>query len=261
MKFGITQGRLTNEKKNVLQKFPKKWENEFNFLKFTQLDYIELFLENKINLNNPIWSKIGQKKLLKKIKKTNLHHHIVCDNYILKKPLNNLNLIKYYKKLFKCIKAINCKILIIPIESKHFLRKNQNYLKKFLIFLKKESKKKNIKLSLEVCVNFNIFYKFLSNKKINNFKITFDTGNFFLINKNVLQSLEKYYPFINHIHLKDRNNNGKNVIFGNGKINFKNIFIFLKKKKYNKYFTFETNRGNIALDTATKNLEKINKLI
>ena len=44
MKFGITQGRLTNEKKGILQKFPKNWEKEFLFLTQTKLDYIELFL-------------------------------------------------------------------------------------------------------------------------------------------------------------------------------------------------------------------------
>ena len=34
--------------KSVLQKFPKNWEKEFAFLTQTGLDYIELFLENKI---------------------------------------------------------------------------------------------------------------------------------------------------------------------------------------------------------------------
>ena len=69
MKFGITQGRLTNEKKGVLQKFPLKWEKEFDFLAKTNLDYIELFLENKISKKNPVWSKIGKKKTFKVIKK------------------------------------------------------------------------------------------------------------------------------------------------------------------------------------------------
>ena len=123
MKFGITQGRLTNEKKGILQKFPLKWDKEFDFLKFINLDYIELFLEKKINKDNPIWTKVGQKKLLEKLKETNLNHHVVCDNYILNKSLDNLNLIKYYKKLFKSIKAINCKLLIIPIEKKNFSKK------------------------------------------------------------------------------------------------------------------------------------------
>lgn len=255
MKFGITQGRLTNERKGILQKFPKNWENEFAFLTQTKLDYIELFLENKINKNNPIWSRIGQKKLLKTLTKTNLKHHIVCDNYILNKSLYNPKLTKYYKKLFRNVKAINCKLLIIPIDSKNFLSKNLSKFINFIFFLKKESSKNKVKISLEVNENYEKFIKILSNNKIKDIKITFDTGNFYLTNKNVFKNLKKYYSLINHIHLKDRNIFGKNVVFGSGEIDFKNLFIFLKKKKYNKFFTFETNRGSDAVETAINNLK------
>ena len=48
---------------------------------------------------------------------------------------------------------------------------------------------------------------------MNDIQITFDTGNFYLKNKNVFENLIKYYPHINHIHLKDRNKLGENVIF------------------------------------------------
>jgi len=74
-------------------------------------------------------------------------------------------------------------------------------------------------------------------------------------------SLIKYYPHINHIHLKDRNKLGENVIFGTGKINFINLIKFLKKKRYNKLITFETNRGKIALDTAINNLKIVKNSI
>jgi sugar phosphate isomerase/epimerase len=261
MKFGITQGRLTNEKKGILQKFPVKWDMEFDFLNNTKLDYIELFLEKKINKNNPIWSKNGQKNLLKKLNKTNLNYYIVCDNYILGRSLDNLKLINYYKKLFKCIKSINCKLLIVPIENKNFSIKNFSKLSHFIFFLKQESKKNKIKISLEINENFNVFKKLLAIKKINDIKITFDTGNFYIKNKNVIKSLKSYYPFVNHIHLKDRSISGKNVVFGSGKIDFAGLFKFLKERKYSKFFTFETNRGNVAQETAANNLKIVKKFI
>ncbi|WP_440693724.1 sugar phosphate isomerase/epimerase family protein [Candidatus Pelagibacter sp. HIMB1695] len=261
MKFGITQGRLTNEKKGVLQKFPRKWNQEFTVLHQTNLDYIELFLENKINKKNPIWSKEGQRKLLKNLNKTNINHHIVCDNFIIDKSLDDVGLIKYYKKLFKNIKLIKCKLLIIPLINKNFLKKNVSKLLNFLVFLDEESKKHNLKISLEINEDFRDFKKILSITKIKDIKITFDTGNFFLKNKNVLNNLKSYYPYINHIHLKDRNKFGENVIFGDGEINFKSLFKFLKNKKYNNFFTFETNRGDIALQTANNNLKIVRNLI
>ena len=261
MKFGITQGRLTNEKKGILQKFPADWEKEFDFLRYTKLDYIELILEKKINKKNPIWSKIGQKRLLRNLKKTKIGHFIVCDNYILDKSLNSFNLIKYYNKLFKCLKFINCKLFIIPIDNKNFKKKNYVNLVNFIFFLKKLSKKYKIKISFELNENFKVFNKIISKKKIDDIQITFDTGNFYITNKKVIYNLKKYYPYINHIHLKDRNSKGKNVVFGSGKIDFQSLFIFLKKKKYNKYFTFETNRGQLALETATNNLKIVKNLI
>lgn len=261
MKFGITQGRLTDEKKGVLQKFPKKWDQEYSILENTKLDYIELFLENKVNKKNPIWSKEGQRKLIKNLDKTNINYHIVCDNFVLNKSLDSLDLIKYYKKLFKSIREIKCKLLIIPLNNKNFIKKNLPKLLKFITFLNKESKKNKVEISFEINQYFGEFKKILSISRIKDVKITFDTGNFYLKNKNVLNNLKNYYPFINHIHLKDRNKLGKNVIFGSGEINFKSLFKFLKKKKYNKFFTFETNRGNIALQTANNNLKIVRNLM
>lgn len=261
MKFGIVQGRLTNEKKEILQKFPKNWIKEFNILRKTKLAYIELFLENKINKSNPIWTENGQKKLLKHLNNTNLNYYIVCDNYIINKELDNSDLINYYKNLLKKLKTIKCKLLIVPIDNINFLEKNLYKLEKFIFFLKKQSKRNNIKISLEVNISIKVFQKIFLKKKFNKIKITFDTGNFYLMNKNVLENLKNYYPFINHIHLKDRNLSGKNVFFGKGKINFISIFKFLKKKKYNKCITFETNRGVNALETAISNFKLVKNLI
>ncbi len=261
MKFGITQGRLTNEKRGVLQKFPTKWAKEFDSLKQTGLDYIELFLENKKNKKNPIWFRQGQKNLLNKLKQTKLNYHIVCDNYILDKSLDDKNLIKYFIHLFESLIKIKCKLLIVPILSKNFSKKNFSKLVEFIYFLKKISKKNKINLSLEIDEDFKEFKKILSIKKINKVAVTFDTGNFYLRNKNIIENLRKYYPYINHIHLKDRDSYGKNVIFGNGNIKFQNLFKFLKKNRYNKYFTFETNRGIHAIETAKNNLKILKKLI
>ncbi|MDB2652633.1 sugar phosphate isomerase/epimerase, partial [Candidatus Pelagibacter bacterium] len=117
-------------------------------------------------------------------------------------------------------------------------------------------------ISFEVQVNLKIILKF--KKDLNNefFKITFDTGNIFLIdkkNKNLINYLDNVKNFINHIHVKDRNKSGDNVILGSGLINFKNIIKCLKKNKYDKTFTFETNRGVNHLKTAKNNLIYLRK--
>ena len=63
MNIGIYQGRLTNA--NILQKFPKDWVREFGLAKLLGYDHVELFLEKKINLQNPFWS--DKKNIINKI--------------------------------------------------------------------------------------------------------------------------------------------------------------------------------------------------
>ncbi len=262
MKFGITQGRLTNTKKNILQKFPTNWKKEFEYLNETNLHYIELFLENKFNPHNPIWNSIGQRKLKKLIKKTKLKSSIVCDNFIINKDLNSEKIIKYYRKLFLSLKKINCKLLIVPLEGINLKKKIEyNSVIKFIKMINFMSKKVNIRVSFEFNEEISIFKKIIKDTKINSLKITFDTGNFFLKNKNLIKTLSQYLNYVNHIHLKDRDKFGNNVILGTGLINFSKIIVFLKKNKYKKCLTFETHRGKNAIMTANQNLLEIKSYI
>ena len=76
-----------------------------------------------------------------------------------------------------------------------------------------------------------------------------------------MKDIIKFKNDIKHIHLKDKNIHNKNVIFGQGLVNFKSIFGALKKIKYRGSFTIESQRGkNIKLQ-ATKNYLYFKKLI
>jgi sugar phosphate isomerase/epimerase len=68
-------------------------------------------------------------------------------------------------------------------------------------------------------------------------------------------------PLINHIHIKDRNKFKMNVVLGTGIINFKSFFRLLKKLKYNRDITLETNRGCDAISTGYRNLVLVEKLM
>ena len=116
---------------------------------------------------------------------------------------------------------------------------------------------KKVKISFEVQVSLQTILRL--KKDLNNelFKITFDTGNIFIIdrcNKSLITYFNKTKNFTNHVHLKDRDINDNNVIFGTGIINFKEFFKIIKKAQYNQTFTFETNRGQNFMETAKNNL-------
>ena len=61
------------------------------------------------------------------------------------------------------------------------------------------------------------------------------------------------------MHIKDKDNNGNNVILGSGGVDFKVFFDELKKINYRYNYTFETTRGNNALKNAAFNLSFFKK--
>ena len=119
--------------------------------------------------------------------------------------------------------------------------------------------KARIKLGIETNLSTDYLLKFFKNIESRNSFLVYDTGN--RLKKNHMQSLEilKLKKKIIHIHLKDKNFLGKNVIMGNGRVNFISIFKSLKKIAYNGNFVFETPRGEDVIITMRNNLKFIRR--
>ena len=83
-----------------------------------------------------------------------------------------------------------------------------------------------------------------------------------MYNKNFYSEIKYLKKFVNHIHLKDRDSKGNNVILGKGKIKF-DVFLnnLNSPKNYNGTITFETSRGSIPINTANLNYKIIRNLI
>lgn len=240
MNIGIYQGRLTNSR--VLQKFPKNWVKEFKHAKLIGYDHIELFLEKKINPKNPIW--IDKKKIIKNIKIMKNKRAIICDNYLIHNSLLKDKNISYIIDVIDHISKLPKPKLVIPL--------NKSLLKKRNIMIVNLNKVLSYARKCKVEISFECEFDSqkivnLSKKIKKNFKITFDTGNIFLIEKNINNSFQKLRYLINHIHIKDRNKLKMNTVFGSGLINFESFFKLIKKTKYKNDLTLETNRGNDAI--------------
>lgn len=253
MKIGIYQGRLTNTK--ILQKFPKDWVKEFKYAKLLGYNHIEFFLEKKINSKNPIWK--NKKKIINQVKTLKNQRVIVCDNYSIYNSLLEKKNVQYIEKVINNLSKLPKPKFIIPLNISLF--NNESSLIKNITHILRFAKINKVEISFEC--DFNSKKILYLSRKIKNFKITFDTGNVFLIEKNVVNSFKKLRTLVNHIHIKDRNSLKMNVILGTGLINFKSFFKLLKDCKYNNEMTLETNRGSDAIMTGRLNLVLINKLI
>ena len=248
-KIGIFQGRLTDSK--TLQNYPKNWKQEIFLSKSLGFSHIEFFLEEKINIKNPFWKK-NERLILKKFinKFYPSKEFLLCDNYLIKNNLYKKKTELYLKKIFQKLLVFKYSKLILPLHNKYFEdidKLSEFFNKKFL------SKSDKIEISFEIDTSIRNVQKFFNLLNSKTCGITFDTGNIFLKHKSITHTFNSLKDYINHIHVKDRNSLGDNVVLGTGLVNFKKFFELIKKENYNNTITLETFRKKNAIIQAVKN--------
>ena len=263
--FGFIQGRMTTPpSKKILQYFPQKnWKKEFIYAKKNNFQFIEYFGERNFNRYNPIWNLKKLKEINILVKKNNLFNYSFCDDFFIKKNLVLFNDIEnYYDLITKNLSIIKIKIYVLALFEKSLINKKnfKNYVRVLQIICEKLAVH-NIKLALEVDLDASSINKLIKliNKK--NIFIVYDTGNR-LKSKNLqYKEIIKLKKHICHIHLKDKNLKGENVIMGNGNVNFTNIFKAIRLIKYKGKYTFETNRGKNPIVTMSNNKKFISNFL
>ena len=263
-RFGFIQGRMTKSKsKNILQFFPQKnWEKEISEANSYGFKFIEYIAERNINHKNPVWSKTGINKINYLTSKYNLENYSFCEDFFINHDIRKYkNLDNYINKLFKNLNKLKIKIYVLALFEKSDLNE-LNYIS-FINILKKISKKLKkyrIKLALETNLAqeyLSFLFKKIGDKNIN---LVYDTGNRLKKNINQYNEIVQLKDKIVHVHIKDKNFKGQNVILGKGNVDFKSIFKSFKKINYKGRSVFATNRGSNAIKTMINNL-KITKKI
>lgn len=263
-RFGCIQGRLsTPPKKNMLQYFPKNWEAEFIIVKKLNIFFIEYFKDRNKNILNNLNSISTAKKLEDVRTFYKIENYSICDDFFINNNiLSYRNFSKYFNNLIKIMKLLKIKIYVLPLFGKSNLTE-KNYLNytKIISLISESLKKEKILLALETNLNCKFFFKFLNslNNSGNTF-LVYDTGNRLKKNNDPYKEICGFGGKIIHVHLKDKNFQGENVIIGTGKVNFSRIFQGLKKIDYKKKFVFETNRGLNPVLTMIHNLLYIDKI-
>ncbi len=251
--LGIVQGRLSFSGRK-LQFFPKNPLAEFATASKIGYDFIEFFGERKKNFKNPVWSDQGIKKYIRASKKYNQKIYSFCDDYIINHSLGSKLTLKEIINTINQLQKLKIKKYILPLYGKSFInKKNENKICANLFEISKTCKKKNIELLIESNMRPKEFFKLKKKIKLNNFYFLYDTGNRVLLKKNSVSDILKFNKEIKHVHLKDKNLKNKNVIIGEGDVQFNFIFNAFKRINYKGSFTIESQRGKVIKEQATKN--------
>lgn len=264
VEFGIIQGRLIQSPEGWLQWFPQEyWESEFFLASMLGYKYIELIVERQHNENNPVWTNEGIEKIKALAKRNNLLLHVICNDYIIDHALTeNKSVIEQTAKLISQAKLLGIQKLILPLFEKSELREDnfQKY-KTILKEIASAAQENNILVCLETILNGKSLLVLLEFLDHSNIKCVFDTGNRIAFGHDIYSDILLLGEQINHIHIKDKNDQNENVLLGTGKVNFYKVFESLSAIGFGGPYTFETARGKDPVKTAKYNLQFVNYFI
>ena len=251
-KYGVSQGRLT--KSEQLQRFPSEaWQQEFSNASKLGVSFIELLTEREFNSENPVWSEEGRQEIKDLCLRTGCKTYSLCIDYVINHSLlddKDETTLEHVKKAFSAASLLNCKIVIFPLlEASNLLEENAHKFVPIFKYLSNEASKYDLKICVESLLKANELKKFLNLVGHPNVKAVFDTGNRANTSSDLYSEIVSLGNYVEHVHIKDKNKYGENVILGTGLVDFRSIFSALKKINYAGALNFETTRGQNPLET------------
>jgi L-ribulose-5-phosphate 3-epimerase len=257
LNIGIMQGRLIDPPSgDNLDWFPfDNWEQEFSIAQSLSLNSIELVIDRKMSSNNPLWTQVGRDKINRLFKRYRFKPIACCVNFIIDNSICDEIVFNRVKEVIKYLSELNFKFVVMPLFGLSELKthKNNNF-KHNINYLADYAKINKIYFLIETNCSGQETLNFLLNLNNKNIGVVYDIGNATLNGQNIENDFKILSSLISHIHIKDKNLAGDNVLLGDGIVDFSSFFKILKINKYVGSYTLETSRGDNALAMATRNI-------
>ena len=175
----------------------------------------------------------------------------MCFNYMMNNSILNKNTLKYFNNLLYVCTELKIKNIVLPFFEESII---QDFYFGIIIerikLMSREALKEKISLILETSISGNKMFKFINDIEMENVGILIDSGNYYEFGFDIVKDLYLFKNLVTHIHIKDKNKNGENVILGTGLVNFSEVFLGLNNINYVGALNFETTRGSNPLETA-----------
>lgn len=258
-KIGIMQGRVLPDSTEKLQVFPKKWKDELSIIKKIGFDYVEL-LDDKEGCFRKL---LKEHDVIKEVNESALRCETICGFSLCDYSLfKNEDL--FFEKLEELASVFKGKNIIILVP--FFFENKINNQKELHLILEKLSRydnsldDKDLYLSLEIDLPAEIirdeFQKFL----FKNIGICYDLGNNIEYGYNLHDDIILLKDYINHIHIKDKEN-GKNIRIRENLEQLGAAFRAIKEISFKGPMILETCIAPNSLEEAERNLKTVEEYI
>jgi len=253
--FGIVQGRLTVPPVGLLQWFPQdSWQGEFSTAERIGIQFIELLTERQFNPDNPFWTEQGRAELKVVNEKTGRWLYSSCTDYIidhslLDDPKGETR--KHVKQFLAASADLGCKVAVFPLlEQSDLNTSTADAMAPLIQEFARQAAESDILICIESLMEGKHLKSFLELVNEPNVKCVFDTGNRVVDNPDLVPEIRLLGDWIAHVHIKDKNASGANVLLGTGLVNFAEVFQALREIGYDGPLVFETTRGTDPAETA-----------
>lgn len=271
MNIGIMQSRLSPvDLQKGYQYWPQMWwDNEFKLAKLYGFNHIEWIYDE--NPNNLLNTEAGMKEIFTLSNKTQVGVRCICADYFIKHPFWDITQttknIKIMNMLIMHGFRLGVKNIVLPLIEESTMQGNQ--------IMTSEDKQGEFLAAIKPCLD--IAGQYMVNicletdlKPYTELKsliaaggsprlgICHDTGNVIEQGYDAVDSYSVYYPYVKHIHLKDKVTMERaNVEIGTGNVDFTKLFTVMSGVKYDGTLTLQCARKEYDLEYIKKQFRTI----
>lgn len=270
-KIGFMQGRLVaSEKKNKIQYFPEKnWKLEIFKARKNNIKLMEWTINIENIKHNPLIIENIFNSEINFLKKSKIQIESVTCDFFMQKPFfkkkyfkDKKKITKYLNILIKHSEILGIKYIVIPLVDNSSIKSKNEEKIVINYFSKIQSRLKKLNILFESDYKPIRLHNFIKKFDKEFFGINYDTGNSAALGYDIEEEY-RYFKYVKNIHIKDRRLKSSSVRLGDGDVNFKAFFKYLKKSKYKGNLILQTARvkSNQHLNEIKKNIKFVQSLL
>ena len=260
LRFGFIQGRLLAAPPGRLQWFPQEnWDSEFAAAGVLGVDYIELIAERDHNPGNPIWSDGGVERLKALAAANGMSMCAVGNDYVIDHDLvSDPATLTQAVDLVERARRLGVEHYVLPLfEMSEIKPERFDAFVGPVRTIADAAAGADMTLCVETVLPGRDLAAFLDRLNHPAVGAVFDTGNRAPLGHDLAADIRLLGPRIAHMHVKDKNAAGVNVMLGSGLVDFLAVAHALADIGYDGPYSFETVRGRDPARTARYAMDMI----